>query len=109
LNALTYETPEEIEGGLKRAKSDPETKVILITGAGEKAFIAGADFNELALLNPMTGKEVSEKGQALTMILESLGKPTIAVVNGYALGGMDRNCSCMHHGSRITQCEVWPS
>ncbi|UCE33348.1 MAG: enoyl-CoA hydratase/isomerase family protein, partial [Deltaproteobacteria bacterium] len=87
LNALNYETLEQLKNALTRAKNDPETKVILITGSGEKAFVAGADLNELALLNPMTGKEVSEKGQALLWFLENLGKPTIAVVNGFALGG----------------------
>jgi len=87
LNALNYETLEQLRDAFTRAKNDPETKVVLITGAGEKAFVAGADLNELALLNPMTGKEVSEKGQALLWLLENLGKPTIAVVNGFALGG----------------------
>jgi enoyl-CoA hydratase len=87
LNALNYKTMEELEKGLTRAQGDPETKVILITGAGEKAFIAGADINELALLNPISGKEGSKKGQALFSFLENLGKPTIAVVNGFALGG----------------------
>ena len=87
LNALNYETLGELKDALTRAKNDPETKVVLVTGAGEKAFVAGADLNELALLNPMTGKEVSEKGQALLWLLENLGKPTIAAVNGFALGG----------------------
>jgi enoyl-CoA hydratase len=87
LNALNYKTLEELEKGLMKAQEDPETKVILITGAGEKAFIAGADLNELALLNPVSGKEVSKKGQTLFSFLENLGKPTIAVVNGFALGG----------------------
>jgi enoyl-CoA hydratase len=87
LNALNYKTLEELEKSFVRAQGDPETKVILITGAGEKAFIAGADLNELALLNPIRGKEVSKKGQAIFSFLENLGKPTIAVVNGFALGG----------------------
>ena len=87
LNALNYKTLKELEEALTGAQKDPETKVVLITGAGEKAFIAGADLNELALLNPISGKEVAEKGQVLFSFLENLGKPTIAVVNGFALGG----------------------
>jgi len=87
LNALNERTLEELRNALARAKDDPATKVILITGAGEKAFVAGADLNELASLNPISGKGVAEKGQALFSFLENLGKPTIAVVNGFALGG----------------------
>ncbi len=87
LNALNERTLEELRLALTRAKDDPVTKVILITGAGEKAFVAGADLNELASLNPISGRKLAEKGQALFSFLENLGKPSIAVVNGFALGG----------------------
>lgn len=87
LNALSYGTLEEIRDALIRTKKDPETKVVLITGKGEKAFIAGADLKELALLDPISGKEIARKGQDLFLFMENLGKPTIAVVNGVTLGG----------------------
>ena len=87
LNALSYGTLEEIRDALIRIKKDSETKVVLITGKGEKAFIAGADLKELALLDPISGKEIARKGQDLFLFMEELGKPTIAVVNGLALGG----------------------
>ena len=87
LNALSYETLEEIRNALIRVKKDPKPKVLLITGKGENAFIAGADLNELALLDPISGKEIAQQGQDLFLIMENLGKPTIAVVNGVALGG----------------------
>ena len=61
--------------------------VVVITGAGEKAFIAGADIGELAKLTPVDGREHALRGQAIVARLENLGKPVIAAVNGYALGG----------------------
>lgn len=87
LNIINYKTMEEFRDAFVRAKKDPETKVVLVTGKGEKAFIGGADLNELVLLDPTGGKEVSQRGQAIFGIIENLGKPTIAVVNGYAVGG----------------------
>ncbi len=87
LNALNYQTLEELRDVLTGIKNDPEAKVILVTGRGEKAFVAGADLHELALLDPIGGKEVAEKGQDLFLFIERLGKPIIGVVNGIALGG----------------------
>jgi enoyl-CoA hydratase len=87
LNTLTYRTLEELREAFGRAQADPETKVILLTGAGNRAFIAGMDIHELSLCEPISGKEVAQRGQALYSFLERLGKPTIAVVNGFALGG----------------------
>jgi len=87
LNTLSYKTLDELRDAFTRAQTDPETKVLLITGAGRKAFIAGMDINELSLCEPISGKEVAQRGQALFGFLEQLGKPTIAVVNGFALGG----------------------
>jgi enoyl-CoA hydratase len=86
LNTLTYKTLDELRDAFTRAQTDSETKVILITGAGRKAFIAGMDISELSLCEPVSGKEVAQRGQALFGFLEQLGKPTIAVVNGFALG-----------------------
>src|SRR5207247_7747858 len=61
--------------------------VVIITGAGEKAFIAGADINELAALKPTQGKEHAQRGQHVLDLIENMGKPVIAAINGFALGG----------------------
>ncbi len=87
LNCLNWKTLGELENALKRAQKDRHTKVVMITGTGEKAFIAGADINELALVNPTTGRKIAQKGQAIFSFVENLGKPIIAVINGYCLGG----------------------
>ena len=87
MNTLSYETLEELGHAFARAKNDPETKVVLFTGSGERAFVAGMDLKEFKLLPPLGGKEVAEKGQVLTLLIENMGKPTIAVVNGICLGG----------------------
>jgi enoyl-CoA hydratase len=60
---------------------------VILTGAGEKAFIAGADISVLSRLGPSTGRENAARGQRLTLLMESIGKPVIAAINGYALGG----------------------
>ena len=87
LNTLSYETLDELKHAFERAKDDPETKVVLFTGSGQRAFIAGMDLKEFKLLPPLMGTAVAEKGQALTLLIENMGKPTIAVVNGICLGG----------------------
>lgn len=87
LNALNRQTMEELAACLTAAKTDADLRVLILTGAGEKAFIAGADINELALSTPVTGKETSLHGQAILHQLETLGKPSIAAINGFALGG----------------------
>ena len=61
--------------------------VLILTGSGEKAFVAGADINELALQNPVSGKEFSLYGQGVFHMLETMGKPSICAINGFALGG----------------------
>lgn len=87
LNALNRQTMDELAAVLTEARNDRDIRVLILTGAGEKAFIAGADINELARLTPMTGPETSLHGQAILHNLETLGKPSIAAVNGFALGG----------------------
>ncbi len=87
LNALNMATLEELRAVLTAVKDDPEVRVLILTGAGEKAFVAGADIKELATHNAVTGKEYSHRGQAVIDLVENLGKPVIACVNGYALGG----------------------
>ncbi len=87
LNALNRKTMEELDAVLASAKDDPDVRVLILTGAGEKAFVAGADINELAQSTPVSGKEFSIWGQGVLRRLETLGKPSIAAVNGFALGG----------------------
>ena len=87
LNALNRKTVEELEDCLKRSTSDSAVRALILTGVGEKAFVAGADINELARLNPVEAKEYSLYGQGVLHRLETLGKPSIAAVNGFALGG----------------------
>ena len=86
-NALNVATMEELASAFDRVKADAATRVVILTGAGEKAFVAGADISEIAALTESTGEEFSRRGQAVFDRIESLGKPVIAAVNGYALGG----------------------
>ena len=69
------------------ARDDAAVKAVIVTGGGEKAFVAGADINELAQKTPITGKETSERGQAILSFIERFPKPVIAAINGFALGG----------------------
>ncbi|MCX6171183.1 MAG: enoyl-CoA hydratase-related protein [Ignavibacteriales bacterium] len=87
LNALNNSTLDELKNCFNEIKYDNTVNVAIITGAGEKAFVAGADISELNKLNTVEGKLFSEKGQEVFNIIEKLGKPVIAVVNGFALGG----------------------
>src|SRR5207248_4978240 len=68
-------------------KNDAAIRVVILTGSGEKAFIAGADISELAKHDAVTGKEYTHRGQAVLDLIENLGKPVIACINGFALGG----------------------
>ncbi|MFT5290272.1 MAG: enoyl-CoA hydratase [Planctomycetota bacterium] len=87
LNALNEATLEEMDDAFTRAGKDPEVGALVITGAGEKAFVAGADINELSTMNPLSAKDVAYRGQQVLAKLEHMGKPTVAMVNGFALGG----------------------
>jgi enoyl-CoA hydratase len=87
LNALNQQAKEELRSAVEFLRTSPDVDVVIITGAGEKAFVAGTDIGELQGLTEETGKEFSAKGQALFDAIEQLGKPVIAAVNGYALGG----------------------
>ena len=87
LNVLNSATMDELRAAFTAAKDDPSVRVLLLTGAGEKAFVAGADINELATQDAVGGKEYTHRGQAVIDFVETLGKPVIACVNGYALGG----------------------
>src|SRR5499425_1706490 len=87
LNALNRKTIEELEHVLLDARDDAGVRVLILTGAGEKAFVAGADINELAVQTPVNGKEFSLYGQSVFHLLETMGKPSICAINGFALGG----------------------
>jgi len=87
LNALNDAVMADIGQAFARAKSDESVRAVVLTGAGEKAFVAGADIAELAKQTVLGGKEKSLRGQAVLDSIERLGKPVIAAINGYAFGG----------------------
>jgi len=87
LNALNNQTLGELSTAIDEARHDESVRVVVITGAGDRAFVAGADINELAALSPVEGREHGRRGQALFERIEHLGKPVIAAINGFALGG----------------------
>ena len=87
LNALNRTTMEELNHILIAAREDDEVRVLILTGAGEKSFVAGADISELAVQTPVSGRETALFGQSVLHRLETLGKPSIAAINGFALGG----------------------
>src|ERR1700747_1592060 len=87
LNALNRKTVEELHDALLDARDDASVRVLILTGAGEKSFVAGADIGELAVQTPVKGKEFSLYGQSVFHLLETMGKPSICAINGFALGG----------------------
>ncbi len=87
LNALNQLLISELDEVIAQAAQDPQTKAVLLTGHGEKAFCAGADINELAELNAHQAYQFAKRGQRVFRRLETMGKPTLAAVNGFALGG----------------------
>jgi enoyl-CoA hydratase len=87
LNALNAATLDELSQAVELAAADAEVRVVLVAGAGDKAFVAGADIGEFAGLDEAAGRAFAERGQALFRRIETLGKPVIACIHGYALGG----------------------
>jgi enoyl-CoA hydratase len=88
LNALTKTVIEELGTAIDRAINDPQTKSVIITGSGPKAFVAGADISEFSSLNAAGGKALAQRGQDLVFSkIENSPKPIVAAVNGFALGG----------------------
>ena len=87
LNALNGKTIFELEDVFHLIKNNPDVFVVVITGSGEKAFVAGADIGELNKLDVISAKEFSEKGNRAFRAIETLDKPVIAAINGFALGG----------------------
>ena len=87
LNALNMATMDELRAAFTDIKNDASVRVAILTGAGEKAFVAGADINELAKHDAIAAKEYTHRGQAVLDLIENLGKPVMACINGFALGG----------------------
>ena len=87
LNALNGQTLDELRRAILELKHDAGVRAVIITGSGEKSFIAGADINELAVQSPVDGREHAIRGQHVLDLIEQMGKPVIAAINGYALGG----------------------
>jgi enoyl-CoA hydratase len=87
LNALNTQTMDELRRAILDLKRDDTARAVVLTGAGEKSFVAGADINELAVQTPTSGREHALQGQHVLDLIEGMGKPVIAAINGFALGG----------------------
>lgn len=87
MNALNAATFAELDAALNSLRSNSQVRVLLVTGAGDKAFVAGADISELSPLNECEAQSNAERGQSIFRKIEELGKPVIACINGFALGG----------------------
>src|SRR4051812_2426224 len=87
LNALSGVVIVELKNAFERVAEDAAIRALILTGAGPKAFVAGADINELAVLSPFQAREYGIRGQQTFRLLETCGKPSVAAVNGFALGG----------------------
>ncbi|WP_254461016.1 enoyl-CoA hydratase/isomerase family protein [Xanthomonas sacchari] len=87
LNALNRQVLQALDAAFATAAEDPQIRVVVLTGAGEKAFVAGADIAEMNELTPVQGRDFSQLGQRLMRRIERMPKPVLAMVNGFALGG----------------------
>src|SRR5260370_15911005 len=87
LNALSQKTWQDLRAAFEDARYDTAVRGVILTGAGDKAFIAGADISELAHATAVEGEQESSYGQGVLNLVENLGKPVIAAINGFALGG----------------------
>jgi enoyl-CoA hydratase len=87
LNALNAATVDELRSALLELRHDDGVRAVIVTGAGEKAFVAGADIAELSQQSPLGAKVTAQRGQHVFDLVETLGKPVIAAINGFALGG----------------------
>jgi enoyl-CoA hydratase len=87
LNALNTQTLDELRRAALACRHDEGVRAVIVTGAGDKSFVAGADIRELAVQTPTGGRDHAMRGQHVLDLIENLGKPVIAAINGYALGG----------------------
>jgi len=111
LNALNRDTMGELADAFSHVRDDAAIRGLIVTGAGEKAFVAGADIKELAVLSPLEAQALSQRGQAIFRTLETMQKPSVAAVNGFALGGgLELAMSCTMRiaspGAKFGQPEV---
>ena len=111
LNAFTKEVVEEVIYALEEVRADEDVRVVVLTGAGEKAFSAGADIKAMAGMTALKARELSLMGEKLCLALENLEKPVIAALNGYALGGgLEVAMSCdlrvASESARMGQTEI---
>jgi len=98
LNAMNLEVISELKQAFESCIEDSQVGVIILTGAGEKAFIAGADIKAMQKMKPFEALEFGKSGQELTRIIENSSKPVIAAVNGFALGG---GCEILLHSNHV--------
>ena len=96
LNALNAATLDALHAAFRDAASDDAIRVVVLTGAGAKAFVAGADIAEMNALTPVQGRDFALRGQRMMRFVETLPKPVIAMVNGFALGGGLELAMCCH-------------
>ena len=96
LNALDAATLDALHEAFRAAADEPAVRVVVLTGAGPKAFVAGADIAQMNALSPVQGRDFSLRGQRMMRFVETLPKPVIAMVNGFALGGGLELAMCCH-------------
>ncbi|WP_295967727.1 enoyl-CoA hydratase-related protein [uncultured Xanthomonas sp.] len=111
LNALNRQVLQALDAAFAAAADDPQIRVVVLTGAGEKAFVAGADIAEMNELTPVQGRDFSQLGQRLMRRIERMPKPVLAMVNGFALGGGLELAMACHlrvaaEGARLGQPEI---
>ncbi|MBO9872724.1 MULTISPECIES: enoyl-CoA hydratase/isomerase family protein [Xanthomonas] len=111
LNALNRQVLQALDAAFAAAANDPQIRVVVLTGAGEKAFVAGADIAEMNELTPVQGRDFSQLGQRLMRRIERMPKPVLAMVNGFALGGGLELAMACHlrvaaEGARLGQPEI---
>jgi len=111
LNALSAAVIGELRDAFEHVQNDPAIRAVIVTGAGERAFVAGADINELAALSAVELRAYALRGQTTFRMLEACGKPSVAAVNGFALGGgLELAMACTvrfaSEGARLGQPEI---
>jgi enoyl-CoA hydratase len=87
LNALNTQTLDELRRAILALRRDVGVRAVILTGSGDKSFVAGADINELSVQTPIGGRDLAMRGQHVLDLVENMGKPVVAAINGYALGG----------------------
>jgi enoyl-CoA hydratase len=111
LNALNAATLDALDAAFIDAATAPDVRVVVLTGAGPKAFVAGADIAEMNTLTPVQGRDFSQRGQRMMRRVEKMPKPVVAMINGFALGGGLELAMCCHlriaaDSARLGQPEI---